>query len=90
MDLKIEFGYALCYVPLFEINGIRADPDDFGEKYDRSPEEAEPFGCGDMQFTRIGPDPEVLKKYGITEQEYSEVCDKLEEGLSFGNCGWCA
>ena len=89
MKLELEFGTALCYCPIFEINGHDAEEDDFGEKCDQSPETAEDYGCGDMQFTRIEPTAEVLKKYEITEAEYSEICTQLEKGLSFGHCGWC-
>jgi hypothetical protein len=89
MNLKLEFCRYLCAVEKFEVNGISADKDDFGEKYDRDPHAAEPYGCGDMRFTRIDSTPEVLAKYGITETEYEEVCGELENGLSFGHCGWC-
>ena len=89
MKLELEFGTALCYTPVFKINGIDADRDDFGEQYDRSPETAEDYACGDMQFTRVPPKPEILEKYGITEAEYALVADQLENGLSFGSCGWC-
>ena len=89
MKLELEFGTALCYTPTFKINDIEADSEDFGEKYDRSPETAEDYACGDMQFTRVPPKPEILEKYGITEAEYALVADQLENGLSFGSCGWC-
>ena len=89
MKLELEFGHAFCYTPVFKINGIYADSDDFGEKYDRDTENAEDYGCGDMQFTRIDPKSEVLNKYNISETEYYEIAEKLESGLSFGCCGWC-
>ncbi|MFH2115102.1 MAG: hypothetical protein ABIJ86_11410 [Spirochaetota bacterium] len=89
MKLELEFGSALCYTPTFTINGIDADSEDFGEQYDRSPDTAEDYACGDMQFTRVPPKPEVLEKYEITEAEYALVADQLESGLSFGCCGWC-
>jgi hypothetical protein len=89
MELELEFGHALCYTPTFKINGIDADSDDFGEKYDRDTENAEDYGCGDMQFTRVEPKSEVLEKYNISETEYFEIAKKLEGGLSFGCCGWC-
>jgi len=89
MKLELEFGDALCFTSTFKINGINADSDDFGEKYDRDTENAEDYGCGDMQFTRIEPKSEVLEKYGITEDEYFKIAEKLEGGLSFGCCGWC-
>ena len=25
----------------------------------------------------------------ITDEEYNEVCNVLEEKLSWGSCGWC-
>lgn len=89
MKLELEFGNALCYTPTFIVNGIDADEDDFGEKYDRDTEKAEDYGCGDMQFTGIEVTPETLNKYNITKEDYSEIVNKLEEGLSFGCCGGC-
>lgn len=89
MILLLEFGTSLCYTPTFVINGVSADMDDFGDKYDRDPENAEDYACGDMQFTRSPSTADVLEKYSINETEYAEICGKLEEGLSFGCCGWC-
>lgn len=89
MKVELEFGTSLCYMPTFIINGIDAESSDFGEQYDRNSQIAEDYGCGDMQFTRIDPTEDVLEKYGITEVEYFNIAEKLEEGLSFGNCGWC-
>ena len=90
MDYFIEFCKWYCGIKKFKINGIDAYWDDFGEKYDRAPESAEPYGCGNMRFTRIDPTPEVLQKYSITESEYDSICYDLECGLSFGNCELCA
>lgn len=89
MKLELTFGTTLCYTPTFIINGIHAMTGDFGEQYDRDLDNAEPYGCGDMQFTRINPTEEVLKKYRISEDEYFDIARQLEEGLSFGSCGWC-
>lgn len=89
MNLSIEFGTGFCYVKEFIINGIVAEYEDFGTKYDRNPDEAELFGCGNMQFTRVDARVEILEKYHITVDDYSQVCDKLEKGLSFGYCSWC-
>lgn len=89
MKLKLIFGDALCYTPEFEINDIRAYKDDFGEQYDRDEENAEEYGCGDMHFTPKLPTQEILNKYKITLSEYNEICKQLEDGLSFGSCGWC-
>jgi hypothetical protein len=86
---KIEEYGALCELEHFEINGMRADYDDFGEKYDHDSENAEDYGCGDMRFDSKAATEEVLNKYGITTEEYDKICDELEEKLSFGCCGWC-
>jgi hypothetical protein len=89
MDLKFKvYGY-LCAMELFEINGIAANEGDFGSAGDESPETAEDFACGNHVYRRTNWTEEVLVKYGITPDEYSEICDKLEDGLSFGCCGWC-
>lgn len=89
MDLKLEFGRSLCYTPIFEINGIKADSSDFGDKHDQSPETAEEYGCGDMQFFAKPADDVILSKYKITHSEYEEIAVKLTNGLSFGSCGLC-
>jgi len=89
MKLKFEVFDCLCEMSVFEINDIDADKNDFGTQQDESRETAEQYGCGNMRFSRRPSTPEVLSKYGITENEYDEVCDKLEAGLSFGCCGWC-
>lgn len=90
MAHEITFGSALCYTPVFKINGIYADSDDFGEKYDHSPGTADDYCCGDMRFDQKAPDDKVLTKYGIDELEYWTIANKLADGLSFGACGWCS
>lgn len=89
MVLELSFYRALCSHETFAINGIAADSDDFGNKGDCAPELAEPYGCGDMQFTRRLATDSVLLKYNINLSEYDEICQRLEDGLSFGMCGWC-
>jgi len=90
MKLELDFYGALCSTNTFTINGISAEPSDFGEQHDRDPSAAaEDYACGDMQFTRIDAITEVLEKYGITGPEYELVAGQLEVGLSFGSCGWC-
>ena len=88
----VEFGEALCYCREFTVNGKEAAYEDFGEKYDRDPDNAPDYGCGDMRFTRFTDEAAIIKccdKYGITEEQYADICDELERGLSFGSCGWC-
>lgn len=89
---QIEFGSCYCCCTEFIVNGIDAYYDDFGEKYDRAMERAEPYCCGDMRFTRhadIAKVNECLSKYGITIEQFNEIANELEKGLSFGECGWC-
>ena len=88
MDLKLKIYACLCSTEVFIINGIDADYDDFGEKYDRV-SDAEYSGCADMQFTGKDSTPEILAKYSITQSEYDEVVSELSEKLSFGSCDWC-
>ena len=89
MKLKLEIHKCFCSTDVFTINGIKASEDDFGGNFDADPGNAEDHGCGDMKFESREPSDDVLKKYKITKKEYAEICLKLEEGLSFGSCGWC-
>ena len=78
-----------CSLEVFTINGENAYTDDFGDSYDDSPEDAEPYGCGCHVFKGKMPTTEVLNKYGISLSEYSEIVTILETELFVGNCGWC-
>jgi hypothetical protein len=89
MKLVLNFYGALCETKNFKINDIDADYEDFGDKYDHDSENAESYCCADMEFDSKPATQEILDKYHITVDEYNEICDKLEEGLSFGRCGWC-
>lgn len=79
---------ALCETQEFTVSGIEAEHSDFGEKYDHSPEDAEPYACGDMRFTGKPSTPGVLAKYNITQEQYDAVVENLD-ALSFGSCGRC-
>ena len=86
---NIKSYCALCELLPCKINGVDLDYHDFGEKYDTEPEEAEEYGCGNMQFIPFNEvKQETLVKYNITENEYRKIQDKLD-CLSFGGCGWC-
>jgi hypothetical protein len=89
MELKLEVYGSLCSTKEFSINGVEAEYEDFGEKYDHSPDEAEDYACGNMKFTANRATQEILDKYKINITEYNEVCEQLEQKLSFGSCGWC-
>lgn len=89
MKLELEVYECLCSLSNFRINDIEADYNDFGEKYDHNPEDAEDYACGNMQFDSKNPTQEILDKYKISVDEYNEICSQLEDKLSFGSCGWC-
>lgn len=89
MKVIIKQYDCLCELKEFTINGISADYDDFGEKYDTDRINAPEYGCGNMQFIPKASTEKVLSQYQITQSEYDEICDKLESALSFGQCGWC-
>ena len=89
MKYTLEIYGALCATSTFIINGVGADSDDFGSQGDTSPEMAEDYACGNMQFEMNAPTEEVLSKYSITKEEYETIGRELEEKLSFGCCGWC-
>jgi hypothetical protein len=89
MELNVQVYSSLCATSVFVINGITADSADFGDQCDHDNNNAEDYGCGDMVFTRKQPDDGVLNKYKISKQEYEEVCEKLEDRLSFGYCDLC-
>lgn len=90
MNIKIETYNCLCETKVFQVNGIDADWSDFGDKYDREPENAEDYCCADMRFTAKPATQEILNKYKINDNEYSKVCDVLADKLSWGCCGWCS
>ena len=87
-NIRYQVGTAFCYLKFFEINGIMAKEEDFGKSEDISPETAEPYGCGYMKFLPKECDQKVIEKYGITEEEYDQICEELD-CLSFGCCGYC-
>lgn len=90
MKLVIEPYDALpCELMKFTINGIDADKNDFGTSYDADSDNAEEYGCGNHIFESKNPTQKVLDKYGISVEEYSEICDELTEKLHVGSCGWC-
>lgn len=90
MQYTIEVYDALCSLSKFIINGIEADQSEFVENEDRDPQNAEDYGCGDMQAEIILPTNEILKKYKITLEEYKKIAEEVKEKVSFGACGWCA
>ena len=72
------------------VKGLQADEDDFGEMEDIERANAPQFCCGNMMFVVYDPPPEgVLEKYGLSMDEYKEICYWLQKCLSIGFCDWC-
>ena len=73
MQLVLYMYQALCKPSVFEINGRQADYEDFGVQRDIDPDPENPYGCGDMTFTRYTvPMLGIKEKYNITDEELSE------------------
>lgn len=88
-ELEYACGTSYCCLLIFNINGIKAQVRDFGEQDDIDPENAEDYGCGNMQFIpNTEPTEDILSKYLISKDEYQQICKELD-CLSFGCCGWC-
>lgn len=79
----------LCGCHDFIVKGKEAYLDDFGMMKDFSPEKADEYGCGDTGFDYHPAFPEVLEKYGITEDEYNRICEVLSKNLYVGCCSLC-
>ena len=92
MEVKIKIQHAYCATSEFEINGKRADIEDFGHGEDVDPGSAEEGGCGNRRFVPKASSyaDEYEEKYGITSDEYEAVAAMLGVLLSFGNCNWCS
>ena len=66
MQLVLYMYQALCKPSVFEINGRQADYEDFGVQRDINPDPENPYGCGDMTFTRYTvPMLGIKEKYNI-------------------------
>jgi hypothetical protein len=91
LDIQIKRYSALpCSLEVFTINGIKAEEEDFGKGYDEDYGAAgHDWSCGNRVFKAKFPTDEILRKYNLTANEYRTVCNKLEEMLTIGCCGWC-
>lgn len=97
-QVEIEAYNALpCELKVFTINGIKADYSDFGYSYDDRDEieyddydEIARWGCLNRRFIANRRNAKkCMEKYNITIDEFNDICDRLEEVLSVGCCGWC-
>ena len=91
MEIEIKYCYATpCELEVFEINGIKANKNDFGEGGDHNPDDSYRYGCGCYMFVaNREPKQKILDKYGISKEEYLMICNRLENELDIGGCSWC-
>ena len=85
IELEI-YEFLPCSCRVFKVNGIPADVDDFGESWTSGDPS---IGSCYHRFNHGFPTAEVLEKYGITLEEFREICEKLESELYVGGCGYC-
>lgn len=76
-----------CSLEKFEINGICADVEDFGETITGG--DCMNGTCHSVFSPKL-PAYEILRKYGISLEDYSIICEELENKLYVGSCGWCS
>ena len=88
--MKLELirdEYEPCTPKIFTIDGIDADPDDFGEIEKVSG----CYCCESRKFIGFEEVPEsTLEKYHITESEFFDICDELRDVLEVEHCSRCA
>lgn len=77
-----------CATEVFNVKGTDADVSDFGTSKSEGDGN---YGCLYHEFIPYEvPKEGVLERYGITLEEYKEICDALECELYVGQCGWCS
>ena len=84
-----------CKAEKFTINDKMANTEDFGYSTDFDPDYNDDFcgglyGCGNCIWKRQESlKKNAMNKYHLTEDEYNNLCDNLEEILSVGICNLC-
>lgn len=73
-----------CELQTFRINGIDAELEDFGMVVK---EEFDGYECIDIRFEETNQPP--LGKYGLTYEDYDEICQVLSSTFKIGRCDWC-
>jgi len=88
MTITFEKSRFSCYPIIFEVNNIIAEVSDFGDLCDLDPINRPRWGCGNRKFVPRESTKENLEFYKIDEEEYQEICQKLDK-LSLGRCSHC-
>lgn len=89
MEIEIKPYRCLpCALEVFKINGKDANTDDFGEM-ETTGGSCMDSACG-CDFVPKMPKQEILDKYNINLDEYSDICEELRDTLFIRGCGWCS
>lgn len=82
-----------CEFAIFKINGINAEANDFGwATTDKLVSTDDQWGCRNHiwhSYTDPVGKETACRKYGLTDEEYAEVCETLEDILTFDCCDCC-
>ena len=90
----IPYDALPCKLNTFTVKNQPASTSDFGYSEDTGgttgDEDIDHWGCSNRQwFHDNGKRNAAMKTYGITSEEFDEICDILESVLCVGRCGWC-
>lgn len=95
IEVKASFSMP-CHPAWLRIKGQEATLSEFGywikgNKEECTQSDIKNWGCYQRRFETfpIRENQETLDKYNLSEDEYEEICDKLEEEFNVGTCGWC-
>ena len=79
-----------CSLKVFTINGQDANVSDFVDTIDDDSANAPQWGCGNRCFhANLKLALKTMKTYNLTLEQFIEICEKLEDVLHVGSCGWC-
>jgi hypothetical protein len=96
LDMLHGYHAMPCELDEYYLNDVRLRQSDFGISDDVGgdcdDEDIMCYGCVNHVFEPYDDEEhknKTMAKYGITENEYYEIQDKLESVLYVGECGWC-
>ena len=88
MNIKLKIDSKSCKVKSLTIKGMDADYEDFGYTADTSYNEFY-NGCYNMKFIKKEYSDIVATKYKLDRSDYENICNMLEDNLSYGRCKRC-
>lgn len=76
-----------CQDSTFRINDFNAKVEDFGNI--NTTTETPYYGCPGLCFTKKRVRNSILKKYGISKEEYYYIANYLEKRYKYSCCSFC-